>query len=204
MLPPRSVVNNIDEEVNDAITLISFICRNYVEWYAAQANYTINTSYRDFEIAEAILYRLTSSAYRVNQLVRHSWDANTIILKEQLATDLFQKLLHNFKELKFRRIIHQAILYILKSYEDSYLEVRLANIYSALETLVDGLSKENDMMNTLTNADFKKLARRVRQVVREELEGDQQVAEGVIKKLPELQRRSFIDRWLEHHKRRCI
>ncbi len=43
-------------------------------------------------------------------------------------------------------MIYQAILYLLQSYEDNYLELRLANIYSALETLVDGLSKENDIM----------------------------------------------------------
>jgi hypothetical protein len=189
--------NNLDEKVNDAITLISFICRKYVEWYAAQVNYIINTSCRDYNLAEAILYRLTSSAYRVNQLIRHAWDADTLIRKEHLATDIFQKILKNYTKFKYKHMIHQTILYLLKSYEDNYLEIRLANLYSALETLVDGLSKENDIVNSLGNGDFKKLSRRLRQVIKDELEGDPLAAEDVIKKLSELQRRSFIDRWLE-------
>ncbi len=136
--------DNLEEEINDAITLISFICRKYVEWYAAQVNYIINTSSRDHAMAEAILYRLTTSAYRANEVIRHTWDAETIIQKEKLSRGLFQIILKNYSESKHKRMIYQAILYLLKSYEDNYLEVRLATIYSALETLVDGLSKEND------------------------------------------------------------
>src|SRR6266568_6555857 len=49
----------------------------------------------------------------------------------------------------------------------------------------------------LENRDFSKLSKKLRQVIREELEGDQQTAEDVIKKLSELQRRSFIDRWID-------
>lgn len=194
----ENLFEEIDKEVEDATLIISFICRKYVEWYASQVNIHEDTLIDNKQNTKEItLYRLTSSAYRVTQLVHDPQDSNIILQRGNLANGLFQKILKNYKQLECKHVIQQSILYILKSYQDNYIEMRLGNAYSALETLVDGFSQKNNIANSLNNKEFQKLSKKLRQIIREELGENQKATDDIIKKLPELQRRTFIDRWIE-------
>ncbi|MCP4372222.1 MAG: hypothetical protein GY797_29500 [Deltaproteobacteria bacterium] len=84
---------------------------------------------------------------------------------------------------------------LLVSHERAYLENQYVSAFTALECLVFGLSKGNQVNDILGANRFKKLSKKLRQLIRDEIQ-DETVAEDVIKKLPELKRRAFFDRLL--------
>ncbi len=118
-----------------------------------------------------------------------------LVKQQALRDELFQQLLASYEASPFKSIIHRAIPYLLASHEIGYIETRIGLIYSALEGLVDGLDQGGEVTYLLGSARFKRLSKKLRQFIRSEME-EQDIAEGIIKKLPELRRRAFLNRLL--------
>lgn len=81
------------------------------------------------------------------------------------------------------------------SYEQGYFESHIANTYAALETIVAGLSSngDDDISDSLTSKDFKQLTRKLKAVIKEEVE-DEKIRERIVGKLGDLNRRPILDR----------
>jgi hypothetical protein len=77
----------------------------------------------------------------------------------------------------------------------SYIEPRIGIIYSALDGFMNGLDTDNQVAYQLGSSRFDKLSKKLRRLIREEVD-EQEIADGIIKKLPELRRRSFVERLL--------
>jgi hypothetical protein len=121
-----------------------------------------------------------------------------LIPPKELRKELFQKSITNYETSEHKEVIRRTIPYILMSYERGYLEAYIGNAYLALESLVAGLSPDRDdtVAQLLQPAAFKRLTKKIKRTIHEEVQ-DQATAQGIIKKLGELNRPSFLDRLMK-------
>jgi len=86
-------------------------------------------------------------------------DIDLLISKDTLRGKLFQTLLTSYNSSPYKETIQQAIIYILMTYERSYLEAYIGIIYLALETLISGFGGEikSKPQKLLKPSEFKKL-----------------------------------------------
>ena len=119
----------------------------------------------------------------------------SVIWPRFLQQGLFENLITNFRSSQYKQIIDRSISHLLTSYEDGYLETHLVNAYAALETMVDGIGEIYNQNFLLGNNQFKRLSKKIEETIRQEVR-DENTLQGIIKKLPELRRRRFLDRLL--------
>ncbi|HAL17236.1 MAG TPA: hypothetical protein DCP32_10955 [Anaerolineaceae bacterium] len=130
-------------------------------------------------------YNLPSDKSQLRQLIR----------PRSLQDGVFKSLVENYRISPFKSVIDRTIPYLLTSYEDGYVETHLINAYASLESMVDGIGSKFSLEFLLGNNPFKRLSRKIEDLVHEVVKDDEN-ANGIIKKIPELRRRSFLDRLL--------
>ncbi|PWB53892.1 MAG: hypothetical protein C3F13_08275 [Anaerolineales bacterium] len=112
-----------------------------------------------------------------------------------LQQGVFSNLISTYKASPYKKIIDRTIPYILTSYEDGYVETHLVNAYAALESMVDGIGSFYEQDHLLGKRSFKHLSSKIKDLITQEIL-DIDIANGISKKIPELNRRSFLDRLL--------
>lgn len=190
MMRLDQILSGLDQSLEDALWLLSLAGHKRLAWYEAEAVFYPNRdSDQPIRVATArrnqwLGYTTTSDAH----------DGIYLPVKRRvLANACFADLHRAYQASAFKDVIQRAIMYLLVSYEQGYFESHLANVYSALETMVDGIGGTGDIANPLRKGAFDKLAKRLREVIREEIT-DKEIQDAIIKKLPELRRRAFVDR----------
>lgn len=118
-----------------------------------------------------------------------------LINPQSLQQGIFGDLIVNYRKSPYKAVIDRTIPYLITTYEDGYVETHLVNAYAALESMVDGIGTSFGQEYLLWNNPFKRLSKKIDELVRQEI-SDGEVVEGIAKKIPELRRRSFIDRLL--------
>ena len=162
--------------------------RKRVAWYEASINY-----YGE-EIRSATFRTQTWFGYYQEQSYEQSY-VDLLVSPFKLRDGLFQELLSTYQSSPYQKIIEQTTPHLFASYEDGYLESHLGNVYAALESLVGGLSDVNGLSFSLGSSRFKKLKKAVKKTITEYIE-DKEVADSIVKKIPELRRKPFLDRLL--------
>lgn len=186
------ILSELSQSLDDALWLLSLVGHKRLAWYEAEAVfYPSRDSSQPLRMATArrkqwLGYVTTSEAH----------DGLYLLVKRRALADArFMELHRAYQTSAFKDVIQRAIMYLLVSYEQGYFESHLGNVYSALETMVDGLGGTGDIAYPLPKGPFDKLAKRLRAVIREEI-ADEGLQDVTIKKLPELRRRAFVDRLL--------
>jgi hypothetical protein len=190
----RTILSDLEDALNEALWLSSFLSRRRIAWYGAEAIFFPGDGLTK-DVRQAIARRRQWLGFKSETQTDPSWMIDLLVKKQALKDGLFQQLLVNYETLPFHNTIRRAIINLLMSYERGYLEAQLGNVYAALEGLVDGLDQDVGVTYLLGSARFKRLSKKLRQFIRDEIE-EQDIAEGIIKKLPELRRRAFWDRLL--------
>jgi hypothetical protein len=118
-----------------------------------------------------------------------------VVKLADLRSGLFEKLHENYQVSQYKTVIGRTIPFLLMSYEQGYFESHIANTYSALETMVAGLSLDGDgeTENSLSSGDFRRLTKKIRSVIRAEI-SDEKTRDRITGKLGELNRRPILDR----------
>lgn len=119
----------------------------------------------------------------------------SLLKPNALHEGVFKNLIENYRKSEYKAVIDRTIPYLITSYEDGYLETHLINAYAALESMVDGIGSTLNQEYLTGNNQFKKFSKIIEERIRVEIE-DPEIAEGIIKKIPELRRRIFLDRLL--------
>lgn len=190
----RSILSDLEDALDEALWLSSFLSRRRIAWYGAEAIFFPGDGpTKDFR--QAIARRRQWLGFQSETQADPSW-IDLLVKKQALKDQLFQQLLTNYEASPFHNTIRRAMINLLMSHERGYLEAQLGSIYAALEGLVDGLGENGRVTYLLGSSRFGKLAKKLREFIRDEIE-DQGIAEGIIKKLPELRRRAFLDRLLK-------
>jgi hypothetical protein len=83
----------------------------------------------------------------------------------------------------------------MTSYEDGYLESHLMSSYSALESMVSGLSDNKGYSSLLGKGQYKKFRKKMIDLIENEFD-DENLINGLSKKLAEFQRRPYFDQLL--------
>lgn len=190
----KTIISELESEFDNALLLLSFLGRSRVVWYEAQVVYYPDSDdnlSRDFRMAN--VRRDQWLGYRYDHENLRFSMVNVLVKHHALRNGAFQQLLVNYEKSQYHDIIRQAIIHLLASHERAYLENQYVSAFTALECLVFGLGESNKINDILGANRFKKLSKKLRQLVRSEIT-DEMVAEDVIKKLPELKRRAFLDR----------
>jgi len=173
---------------DDLLWLVSFLSRKRVAWYEGTAEFFPST--RDTEFRKAFIRRRAWLGYTDDKI-----DNYPLIDPEVLRDGLFGRLVGSYSSSSFRQVIHQTIVHLLLSYERVYIENQYTSVYTALEGLVFGLDEDKSMGRLVGKSPFRRLRKKIEDVLREEIK-DKFLYEQVSKKLPELQRRSFVDQLL--------
>ncbi len=189
----RSISSDLQDALDEACWLLSFLSRKRIFWYGAEVYfYPEEDSSQDFR--KAIVRREQWIGYEYERQANPSW-IDLLVKQQALQEGLFERLYANYEASPYKSTIRRAIPYLLMAHGRSYIEPRIGIIYSALEGLVNGLDEDNQVAYLLGRSKFDRLSKKLRRFIREEIE-EQDIAKGVIKKLPELRRRSFMDRLL--------
>lgn len=187
---------SLQDYFDDLLWLVSFLSRKRIAWYEGTATFFPSTG--DVDFREAFIRRRAWLGYT---------DAKTdnypLINPEVLRDGLFGRLVGSYSSSPFRQIIHQTIVHLLLSYERVYIENQYTSVYTALEGLVFGLDEDKSIGRLIGKSPFHRLRKKIEDLLREEIK-DEFLFDQVIKKLPELQRRSFVEQLLLQLKRHNI
>jgi hypothetical protein len=97
----------------------------------------------------------------------------------------------NLKKLRDSQIdLHMPLVYFVSGLEAKYVEEKFSVLFLALERIKDLFANENGMLNNLANSHFRRLRCKLSDLIKNEII-DQDIADKVKKKLPELNRPSL-------------
>lgn len=198
----KDLFTELEDILDEPLLIISLLSRKSVTWYAARASFLS----KDYEVErhrDAIARRQHQSSTDINNL-----QFNLPVHLQALKEEAFQVMLRKYDSSPLKNTIRQTIQYLLVSYERGYFEARLGLVYAALETLIDGLSKYHNMTYLMRSNQFKKLSKELEEAIfcklNEILEdviqkkvSDEEIAKGIIGKLPELRRPPIRERLLK-------
>lgn len=184
----KDVLLQLPEYLEDDLKLLAFIGRKRIVVTEATARFGSGTK----SSVAFSRYRTWGGYY--SQASDQSL-FQPIIRPQFLQAGLFENLLTKFRESPYKSIIDRTISHLLTSYEDGYIETHLANAYAALESMVDGIGETYQQNYLLGNNQFKRLKTKIEETIRQEIP-DEVTVQGIIKKIPELRRRCFLDRLL--------
>ena len=184
----------VDEYLKDIVWLVSFLSKKRINWYKAKA-IVIPTKEGD-EFKSIIAYKQNWLGYEQDREREKQW-FELLVSEKSLRDGLFQDLVIGYEASPYRVIIQQTLPFVITSYEQGYFEAHLANIYTALETLIAGLSPEDDsdVGLLLSNQEYKKLTKKIRQLLLENIQ-NKDIIHSVFNKLPELKRRPILEKLL--------
>ena len=185
----KSILSELESSLHNSLILLSFFGRKRVAWYEAEVNY-----YGDNFIS-AFTRIQTWFGYHQDQSIER-YHVDLLVVTQKLRDGIFKDLLNNFQSSKFKETIERTIPHILSSYEDGYLESHLGNVYAALESIVGGLSEANKISYSLGSSKFKKLKKELQGLIVTVVE-EEETINSIVKKIPELRRRSFLERLLQ-------
>jgi hypothetical protein len=203
----RIIISELEKTLEEPLLILSFLSRQSVSWYEAKAAF-LSKDYATEVHRDAIARRQQNLFYDSEIDIKVS-RLNVPVEPQALQEGLFQTILDAYIQSPLHTTIRQAIQYLLLSYErGGYFEARLGLIYAALESLVDGLSKHHGMTylmggnrfkklsKELEGSIFKKLSQILEEVIQEKVP-EEEIAKGIIGKLPELRRPPIRERLLK-------
>jgi hypothetical protein len=178
-----SVFKECTSMFDDALWLASLLSRKRLAWYAGDAVFIPNDNNVKTPFQKATIRRNLHLGYE-SSMGHGEYESDLLIHPDKLKTGLFQELLTNYTNSKYRDAIQRAIMYILMSYEKAYFEAYIGIIYLALETLVAGLSVSREKENTkiLDATSLKQLLDQLERAIRQETK-DEKAALGLIDNL---------------------
>lgn len=190
----QSVYSQFDEDLDDFVRLLTFLSRRHVRWSRIHIrNEWMEGGKRQFDEQKRI--RATTST----KGERHR---DALVNAHRLAPGDLNTLYQSYKASPMKQSIASAIIYIVAGHDAPFVDARIANAYTAFEAIVSAVSEHEGAAFTMTSAEFKKLARRVRAAVTEfavDSKIDDVTKDAVIAKVPELRRRGIVDQAV-----RCI
>jgi len=190
----KEFIIELENILDEPLLLLSFFSRQTISWYEAKAVF-ISKDY------STETHRDATARRHQNLLFNSETDIKTSRLyvpvePQTLSEGLFQTILDTYIQSPLKDTIRQAIQYLLVSYESGYFEAHLGLIYAALESLVDGLSKHNQMIYLMGSSRFDRLSKILEQAIQKEVP-DNEIAKSIIGKLPELRRPPIRERLLK-------
>jgi hypothetical protein len=128
-------IDHIENEIEDILTLLTFINRRSIEWYE------IELRYRETGKAPRSLVSVK------RRKIRSINDSNPdpLFSQNELKKGLLSKLVEAYKHSPLRIIIERSIIFLTASYERETIESQLQAVYSAIEAIANPLSKKNKM-----------------------------------------------------------
>ncbi len=206
------LLSDLESILDEPLLLLSFLSRESITWYEAKADFTS----KDYstEVHRTAIARRDQNLMYENAISANLSPFDIPIMPEVLRNGIFQALLEQYEKSPLKNTIRQTIQYLLASSETGYFEARLGLIYAALESLVDGLSKFHQIAYLMGSSKFKKLSKELEETIFDKLSKileeviqekvpEEDIAKGIIGKLPELRRPPIRDRLLtllEKHK----
>lgn len=172
----------------DDLNLLSFIGRKRI--VCTEASIRLKSS--DAKITTEVRYHTWPGFYN---LPAEQGIMRSLIVPKFLQEGVFDTIFKNYSNCKFKNIIERTIPYLITSYEDGYQETHLINAYAALESMVNGIGKYFKKELILNNNEFRNISKKIRELIRGEF-SDKQIVDDLLKKIPELKRRSFLDIFL--------
>lgn len=187
----HTIVENVNEYLNELMWFFSFLCRAYVQWYQLDIVYTPS---KDGERVRLIKAFSDPSANLRNPpmddvvILAHS----SIFGKQKPDCSSLAIAIENYMKSDERNEIKKIIVFVMLTHIKGFLEHDLFVIYTAIEMIVDTYSKSNSK----TEKRIRRLESRIKQFINEidysELSDTEK--QQVIEKLPELRRRAWFSR----------
>ena len=172
---------------DETLWLVSFLSQRRVVWYEAEAVFWYSDHNNNRDMLRAMIRRNRWLGYEPREEMTFS-----LVREQSLRAGLFRELLENYMTSPYHAVIRRALILLLVSSEKTYIENLYTSVYTALESLVFGLSKGGKSDYLVRSSQFERLRKRVRQVIQSEIT-DVNVADAMLRKLPELRRPPFID-----------
>lgn len=188
----EKLIKELPDSFDETFWLISFLSRKRIVWYGVDIVALPNKENPTYRQAAA--YRQSWLGFHQDQDREQSW-IDMVLKLEDLRNGLFEELIKNYQLSQYKTTIRRTIPFLLMSYEQGYFESHIANIYAALETIVAGLSSnsKDDTSDSLSPKDFEQLTRKIKAVIKEEID-DEKIRDRIIGKLGDLNRRPILDR----------
>ncbi len=164
----KDLFQKISQELEPYFWLISFLGRDWVIWYSGEILALPKDDDRDnfrhgYAKKERHLNYLTSP--------RDDHWFQLLVKREWLLNNGMNFLLNNFFNSPYKGVITRSIQYLIMSYEDSYFDSLLSNVYTALECLVTGLRKTYTGP-ILDRCEFTTIREELENVIRKSVNGE--------------------------------
>ncbi len=181
----KSVIDDLWHNFDEALWLLSFLSKKYIPWYSAFIVYEFGDRHLVIEARrdQNLLQRKTETSE-----AHHPVDL--LIKPEVLEKGVFERMISNYENSPYKDTILRLVQNLLITYEDNYIEAQIGLIYTAFEMLVHGMS-DSQTTYIVGKPKFKKIKKRLEEVIRDKLELRVNESEYICEKLPELHRYTF-------------
>ena len=176
----KLILQELSQIFDDTLWLLSLLSRRRITWYAGEAVYLPGNNSQTKNFKKAFIHRERHLGYE-GTMGFGEHEIDLLITADTLRGQLFQTLLTSYNSSRYKETIQQAIIYVLMTYERSYLEAYIGIIYLALETLISGLGGEikNKPQKLLKPSEFKKLRKILGEITEEEIKDSRKYQEIV-------------------------
>ena len=182
----------IEEGIKDVLTILSLINRRFIHWYEIDATISKGEEYQ--EILHVLKRR------RIRSLQDSTQDP-LFGQRELKSGRLFELLVSAYKNSMDKSAFERAITYLTASYERETLEAKLQAVYSAIEAIVNKLSKKKKIYPCLPKSQEKELLTRIESALDKFYEDRGMPKTGsyaeIKEKLQEIKRRPIGDRIID-------
>ena len=186
----RSLMHAIGDDLQSALTVLSFLTRRHVRWYRMRhsARWQNAPAFKEGEWSRVIAS--TPNDSRRPPLV----NAN------KMPADGVRRLIRVFEALPYKSAAAASITYLVASYDAAVVDSKLVHAFTAFEALVTGIDSSNGAWRTLPRSQYDRLRIELASgletfasragISRERLS-------ELKEKLTELQRRPIVERAIE-------
>lgn len=189
-------LNQLTNDLDDMLSILSLLSRRYVRWLRVVATSRWNRQADDSTTTPNVGFH-EAERMRVFWGTRPPHQREPLVRPRALPPDAIQKMVAAYRQSPVKSAIGSAILHAISARDDSFVEGRLTSSFTALESIIHGLSEARGMSLTLDKAQFRALASRVRKLVKDfavERELNNGTVDAIVRKVPELQRAPIVPR----------
>lgn len=193
---PFDIIRVFEDELQSFSRLLSFLSRKDVAWVHAKVFSSWDESEAEYP-KESELWKAGGAWERTSSLDR-------LVVPGRMAREDLGDLFASFESLEFRDAVFHAIGFLIGAVSERYVEVQLMNAFTALEAIVSGFCRSENLEFIVAPRFHNDLRKHIKKQIHDFVKEDNRVPSGYAEPIRDAltrkmagshtRRRSFADR----------
>ena len=189
---PRVLFDSLLSDLREMLQLLSFLGRRPVRWSRISVGSLRDSGENDGYLQTSVFHKRAMSTFRPRT-------HDPIINVARMDATSLDQLYSRFIALPYRESIYNAISFLLATFDTTTIAPAVTSAWTALESVVDGVTRHEQRVHTLNDSTFRGLRKILERDIKAFLPGPdhKNTRRDIKNKLSELRLRPFVRRVVE-------